>query len=1671
MTRALITLMVCGLCAHSADVRLRAGDALVVTGWGTSSPVTVTFSSNHGLAVGDLISCHSIQGQQNLNSNIVPGKWQLRKVKTVVSPTEVALTDEAGADIQPIPGAAGYDLLTKVAGPQLGWCGKVQTFQTAPFPRGYVPQSGPARARIENNATSNATIWSSLKARFVDSYTSSSCDGVSPSLCTAEEAKIAAAPMTYVNPGLGQGEPLLALALGWLKTGNQQYLKSARYYLNNVHRFLHMASFAGCYTGLNFCGNGQTNDWGNLALQRFAAAYSVVRDQLPVAERQAFANKIMNNFGDGCTNQMTEKLGELNAAAAGATTLTGSGLGDYQVGDYVIVAYDLSTLRGGRGDITGITVAGGVATVNVVSAHRFKANRLIRVTGTGSALDSDTPVAITAVSGNSFTFATTAADGAYSHAGAVITQFVYNGNEALGRHKVTAVGSNSVTVSPGLSYAQVGAEHRRLPRWQAGNCGFIWYLEGHSYYPATTTNRWSYMKLAEAVTPATTTIKVTPDTWANAPAGTGWYITMGHSNGVTNEVMKVTGRDDGAKTLAVIRGAFSTATLSKSAGASVYVRVSQPFGNMNASPPYVNDWSSNHSWTRLSPAFNVGIALADDDPRAKALAESAWAYARDLMIPFLERHWTGLPPAGGNEGYSFGRYAEMMARMELTLRNSFTSTPYSMVSMLGLLPSWVMHWSMGADWKYMHFFSDYGDSSDLGANLWTWLPVAHHFQPTTETANGIFYWKTLMNGASSWGQVPDIAFAWLIYLDENESGTDFRSTRPPWHFARNTVSANGSRPYSYLDTRTNWTANSTQMVALYPTDSLEHLGAHQTYGNYRIYKKALLTGPIDGLGGGVSNSKQPGIVLITPFRGGNMYETGTRVKDDMRYGSGTARFVRLDCLDCYWKPGDPGAPSATVPVTRHLRYMVHLPSGGQDYAVIYDDWAATAPIANGLLLPYWIRDALSTVFVQSPFPAFTRTGGDIQFRSMKYDVSLLSRVLLPADSAAVTDNWTDVSGSPSSHYAVQVRVTPPNATSGEFLVVHRAIDGTTGSLPSTVLLSAGASYRAVQINDPAEPKVAVFPVGGTNNNPTFTSTHAGSGRYLAAGLEPGVYKVKRNGSDYLTGLSAGDEVGAIEFTGSSGSYELVRTGPPPSITIATNSLPNGTVGSAYSQTLTATGGAPPYTWAVVNGALCNGLTLSSGGVISGTPTVAEVCSFTVRATDSASATATKTLGITVDAVPSPLTITTSSPLPQGTVDIAYSTALQASGGTPPYTWARTAGSLPAGLYLSSTTGVISGTPTAAGVSTFTIQVTDSTSATATKDFSLEIIGSNPALTITTSSLPDAQVGSAYSYTLSATGGSPPYTWNAESGFPAWLTLSAGGVLSGTPSTEGTHNLTVRVTDSASAVAVKTLTLTVDPLPPPALEITTPAALPSGAVSQPYNMDLQATGGTPPYVWTVGSSSTLPPGLMLSASGALSGTPTQSGAFAFTIEVSDSASPAQTASRAFTLFISALPVVSVQVNPVGTNVVVRYGNPGLRQQESCRVVVKVGAATFHDEMDGGGYARRFAYVAGLPESASGTASVTCGQSQGGAEFITKQKLGGQVNLPLRLKAPPGQGITQVRVQYGLSAPDQTIQQPCDNGCTVTLPMLDRDSVYQVTWTWRKANGDQVSSASTMWIVAR
>jgi hypothetical protein len=351
------------------------------------------------------------------------------------------------------------------------------------------------------------------------------------------------------------------------------------------------------------------------------------------------------------------------------------------------------------------------------------------------------------------------------------------------------------------------------------------------------------------------------------------------------------------------------------------------------------------------------------------------------------------------------------------------------------------------------------------------------------------------------------------------------------------------------------------------------------------------------------------------------------------------------------------------------------------------------------------------------------------------------------------------------------------------------------------------------------------------------------------------------------------------------------------LNITTSTLPDGQVGAPYSQTLAAVFGTQPYLWNIGTGSLPPGLSIAANGTISGTPTAPGGYSFVVTLSDSSlpPLNATQNLSITIDAG---LTITTNS-LPAGTPGTAYSATLQATGGTPPYTWSLATGTLPPGLVLDSD-GTIVGTPTANGTYSVTIQAADSGKPqplTATRLFSIPI---GSSLLINTPSLPDAQLGTSYHQALTALNGTQPYYWTLQAGaLPPGLILLASGDIVGQPNAAGTATFTVSVSDNEHppVSASRSYTLNVNP----GFAITTPS-LPDGTPGVPYLTTLTAANGIPPYTWSV-ALGPLPSGLTLNAStGAIAGTPKTPGIFNLLIQATDSSTPQQTTNAQFTLRI-------------------------------------------------------------------------------------------------------------------------------------------------------------------------
>jgi len=343
-------------------------------------------------------------------------------------------------------------------------------------------------------------------------------------------------------------------------------------------------------------------------------------------------------------------------------------------------------------------------------------------------------------------------------------------------------------------------------------------------------------------------------------------------------------------------------------------------------------------------------------------------------------------------------------------------------------------------------------------------------------------------------------------------------------------------------------------------------------------------------------------------------------------------------------------------------------------------------------------------------------------------------------------------------------------------------------------------------------------------------------------------------------------------------------------------LPDATVGIPYNHQLSGTKGCPPYTFKLSSGAMPPGISITSGGNITGTPTQAGTWGFYLALDDVChSPEAARPFSLTV--VPK-LTVTTNS-IPPGVVGTPYSQQLTFDGGGS-VTWSVSAGSLPPGLSLNSTTGLLSGTPTTVGTSTFTVLIQDlGSSRSDTKTLTLDVVA---PLAASVGSAPNAEVGIAFrGLTPSATGGKTPYAWKLASGaLPAGLALDpTTGAIAGTPTTAGSYSAQLSVTDAYSTTA--TVSLSIDVARPPAFRT---KLLRPGKQGTPYQATFRTFGGVEPLRFKV-KSGRFPIGVRLDRNaGVLAGTPRSSGTFSFTITVTDRLGG--TSDQSYTLTIKPKP---------------------------------------------------------------------------------------------------------------------------------------------------------------------
>jgi len=407
-----------------------------------------------------------------------------------------------------------------------------------------------------------------------------------------------------------------------------------------------------------------------------------------------------------------------------------------------------------------------------------------------------------------------------------------------------------------------------------------------------------------------------------------------------------------------------------------------------------------------------------------------------------------------------------------------------------------------------------------------------------------------------------------------------------------------------------------------------------------------------------------------------------------------------------------------------------------------------------------------------------------------------------------------ISGTPTADgvYSVVVSITDSSTGAGPY-TANASATLTVGLPPPPVASSATAG--AVAYNDGSASATSFSIAASATNDPSSyavgsaTTANGGSVSVDSAGLVSYTPPTGFRGNDSFT----------FTATNAGGTSSPATITVPVSNPVFAISLPSATgdVGVAYNgggAPVTVTGGSGTYGSFSATG-LPAGLSMSSSGVISGTPTTATNATVNVTVTDSSTGTGPYTSTVSAALSISAPTITLSpatGALPGAQAGVAYSQTVTATGGYAPIVYYTSAGSTPPGLVVAAN-GAIVGTPTETGTFNFTVTAQDSSGNAYTGSTAYSITVSAPAIVVDTAALPNGMVSTAYSQTLLASGGNVPYAFTYSGSLPPGLSLDGAGALTGTPTTAGSYNFTVTATDSTSGGTYsgsQNYTLVIDP---------------------------------------------------------------------------------------------------------------------------------------------------------------------------------------------------------------------------------------------------------------------
>jgi formylglycine-generating enzyme required for sulfatase activity len=501
-----------------------------------------------------------------------------------------------------------------------------------------------------------------------------------------------------------------------------------------------------------------------------------------------------------------------------------------------------------------------------------------------------------------------------------------------------------------------------------------------------------------------------------------------------------------------------------------------------------------------------------------------------------------------------------------------------------------------------------------------------------------------------------------------------------------------------------------------------------------------------------------------------------------------------------------------------------------------------------------------------------------------------------ASTGIISGNLTAAPG----NYSVRVLVrdsTSRNATANITITIQPRPPlewATPVKLPSGKVMDAYSENLSVSGGQPAYKFAlkagSILPAGLVLNNST--------GALTGKPTTPGNFTFTVNASD------SGNPVFSAErtFEISIAEYGMSISGP--------DSITGAQYSAISPATFTPVGGVAAYSWNATWSGNSTALTINSAaGIVSGNlttgtgATTATPGNYTmvIKLTDGQNQSITK--NVTVRIQPLIIAWVTPTALPDGKELDNYSQTLEVEDAKAPYTFSlKTGSTLPAGISLNGTTGVLSGKPTADGNYTFTIIAKDSSipANQSEQTFTLKVLPYGMAITGATSAS-GQQYTALTPVDLNVSGGSEPFTWTTAPALPATLTINAStGIISGNlTAIPGNTTVVVKVTDANSRNATANFTVTIEQRD--LLVWVTPEELPDGKELDSYSEILEVEGGKESYKFALKTGSTLPSGITLNGTtGLLSGKPTADGDYSFTIVASDSGNPVMTAERTFTL---------------------------------------------------------------------------------------------------------------------------------------------------------------------------